>query len=170
MTPAFLNRFKIIYLEDQLLDINLKEFLEYKINELGNKKKETLLPSKSRKRLNQRYIKTEKIDNKKEENDKLISDLFNKIKEDNKNILNSISFLSFFIESVYIFKSELKNKNIENKVVIDYIFQLINPEQKNIIINPLASPSAGAPALKYGDVNIVTPSPGEVKGLMLKIF
>ena len=135
MTPAFLNRFKIIYLEDQLLDINLKEFLEYKINELGNKKKETLLPSKSRKRLNQRYIKTEKIDNKKEENDKLILDLFNKIKEDNKSILNSISFLSFFIESVYIFKSELKNKNIENKVVIDYIFQLINPEQKNIIIN-----------------------------------
>ena len=34
------------------------------------------------------------------------------------------------------------------------------------IINPLASPSAGAPALKYGDVNIVTPSPGEVKGLI----
>ena len=34
------------------------------------------------------------------------------------------------------------------------------------IINPLASPSAGAPALKYGDVNTVTPSPGEVKGLM----
>ena len=135
MTPAFLNRFKIIYLEAQLLDINLKEILEYKINELGNKKKETLLPSKSRKRLNQRYIKTEKIDNKKEENDKLILDLFNKIKADNKNILNSISFLSFFIESVYIFKSELKNKNIENKVVIDYIFQLINPEQKNIIIN-----------------------------------
>ena len=85
--------------------------------------------------MNQRYIKTENIDNKKEENDKLILDLFNKIKADNKNILNSISFLSFFIESVYIFKSELKNKNIENKVVIDYIFQLINPEQKNIIIN-----------------------------------
>ena len=34
-----------------------------------------------------------------------------------------------------------------------------------IFINPLASPSAGAPALKYGYVNIVTPSPGEVKGL-----
>ena len=34
-------------------------------------------------------------------------------------------------------------------------------------INPLASPSAGAPALKYGDVNTVTTSPGEVKGLML---
>ena len=33
------------------------------------------------------------------------------------------------------------------------------------IINPLASPSEGAPALKYGDVNTVTPSHGEVKGL-----
>ena len=29
----------------------------------------------------------------------------------------------------------------------------------------MASPSAGATALKYGDVNTVTPSPGEVKGL-----
>ena len=36
-------------------------------------------------------------------------------------------------------------------------------------INPLASPSAGAPALKYGDVNTVTLSPGEVKGLINKI-
>ena len=32
-------------------------------------------------------------------------------------------------------------------------------------INPLASPSAGATALKYGDVNRETTSPGEVKGL-----
>ena len=37
------------------------------------------------------------------------------------------------------------------------------------MVNPLASPGAGAPALKYRDVNIVTPSPGEVKGLMKKI-
>ena len=29
----------------------------------------------------------------------------------------------------------------------------------------MASPSSGATALKYGDVNTVTPSPGEVKGL-----
>ena len=35
-----------------------------------------------------------------------------------------------------------------------------------IIINPLASPSEGVPALKYEDVNIVTPSPVEVKGLI----
>ena len=33
-------------------------------------------------------------------------------------------------------------------------------------INPLASPSAGAPTLNYRDVNTVTPSPGEVKGLI----
>ena len=30
----------------------------------------------------------------------------------------------------------------------------------------MASPSAGAPALKYGYVNTVTTSPGEVKGLI----
>ena len=30
----------------------------------------------------------------------------------------------------------------------------------------MASPSAGAPALKHGDVNTVTPSSGEVKGLI----
>ena len=34
-------------------------------------------------------------------------------------------------------------------------------------INPLASPSAGAPVLKYGDVNTETTSPGEVKGLII---
>ena len=45
-----------------------------------------------------------------------------------------------------------------------YSFQ----NQKNF--NPLASPCAGAPALKYGDVNTVTPSLGEVKGLMNFFF
>ena len=33
----------------------------------------------------------------------------------------------------------------------------------------MASPSAGATALKYGDVNTVTLSPGEVKGLNNKL-
>ena len=37
-------------------------------------------------------------------------------------------------------------------------------------INPLASPSAGAPALKYGDENTVTPSLEEVKGLICILF
>ena len=31
----------------------------------------------------------------------------------------------------------------------------------------MASPSAGAPTLKYGYVNTETPSPGEVKGLII---
>ena len=41
---------------------------------------------------------------------------------------------------------------------------------KILLINSLASPSAGAPALKYGDVNTVTTSPGEVKGLIISSF
>ena len=40
----------------------------------------------------------------------------------------------------------------------------------SLFLNPLASPSAGAPALKYGDVNTVTPSPGEVKGLITHLY
>ena len=47
------------------------------------------------------------------------------------------------------------NKKMKKKIYIQLHF-----------INPFASPCAGAPALKYGDVNIVTPSPGEVKGLI----
>ena len=43
----------------------------------------------------------------------------------------------------------------------------INMNDKNNN-NPLASPSAGAPALNYGDVNTVTPSPGEVKGIIME--
>ena len=35
------------------------------------------------------------------------------------------------------------------------------------IFNSLASPNEGAPAPKYGDVNTVTSSHGEVKGLIL---
>ena len=41
---------------------------------------------------------------------------------------------------------------------------------KIYIINPLSSPCAGSPALKYGDVNTVTHSPGQVKGLNKKIY
>ena len=37
---------------------------------------------------------------------------------------------------------------------------------QNLAINHLSSTYAVAPALKYRNVNIVTPSPGEVKGLI----
>ena len=63
--------------------------------------------------------------------------------------------------------------NIDNRLRSKQLHQSPNKirqePKKNInnsIINPLASPGEGAPALKYGDVNIVTPSPGEVKGLI----
>ena len=48
---------------------------------------------------------------------------------------------------------------INYKLNCNIIFPQINT------INPLASRYAGAPALKYGDVHTVSPSPGEVKGL-----
>ena len=58
-----------------------------------------------------------------------------------------------------------------------YFIIILNPSLSNfyfkriniimyIFINPLASPGAGAPAFKYGYVNIETPFPGEVKGLI----
>ena len=37
------------------------------------------------------------------------------------------------------------------------------------IINPLSSLYAGIPALKFGCVNSETPSPGEVKGLIIVV-
>ena len=52
------------------------------------------------------------------------------------------------------------------KEFIDNNKNYFNQRKKISIINPLASPSAGAPALKYGDVNTETTSPGEVKGLI----
>ena len=39
-----------------------------------------------------------------------------------------------------------------------------------LIINPLASPSAGAPAVKYGDAITETTSPSEVKGLIIRFW
>ena len=61
--------------------------------------------------------------------------------------------------------TDVNNKTGIDSIAKRYYCSLENP--KNIkFINPLASPCAGAPALKYGYVNTVTPAPGEVKGLM----
>ena len=46
------------------------------------------------------------------------------------------------------------------------IIVYVNIFEFTSIINPLASPSEGAPALNYGDVKTETTSPGEVKGLI----
>ena len=70
-------------------------------------------------------------------------------------------------------------ENLKSDFILKKIFNIIKKKKSleimkynkklqkrlNISINPLASPSGGAPALNYGDVNTETPSPGEVKGL-----
>ena len=64
--------------------------------------------------------------------------------------------------------SKWMRKNLEPNNLIERGLTKVKTFSKIDIqgINPLTSPSAGAPALKYGDVNTVTPSPGEVKGLI----
>ena len=71
--------------------------------------------------------------------------------------------VSLFRKLFYTIKySIIQNINNQNNLL-----QFSN----NSRINPLASPSAGDLALKYGDVNTETTSPGEVKGLIvLKLF
>ena len=63
----------------------------------------------------------------------MIKKLYEKIKEDDKKVINSISFLNFFIESVHIFK--LNFDSIKISIIIDYIFKLIDPNCKNFIID-----------------------------------
>ena len=52
----------------------------------------------------------------------------------------------------------------DNNYRIVYNDKIVKTIKTNFI-NPLASPSTGAPALNYGDVNTETTSPVEVKGL-----
>ena len=62
--------------------------------------------------------------------------------------------------------------NNSNEIQIEYgnNFNSISTKfnTNDFSIKPLASPCVGAPALKYGYVNTVSPSPGEVKGLINK--
>ena len=81
-----------------------------------------------------------------------------KDKLDNKNIESICSDTEEINEKI-------SEKEEEIYIEIIHIQKWFFPEKYNAI-NPLASPSAGAPALKYGYVNTLTPSPGEVKGLM----
>ena len=78
------------------------------------------------------------------------------------------------------FKNKIKNLFVISAIFIKFLnsntisVKIMVNELKPLNINlgdtfnPLASPSAGAPALNYGDVNIETTSPGEVKGLFVK--
>ena len=72
-----------------------------------------------------------------------------------KNVKNNFNNNNKQMLEQYKIKLDETNKEKDN---------LLKP--KNSLINPLAQPSAGAPALKYGDVNTETTSPVQVKGLI----
>ena len=75
----------------------------------------------------------------------------------------------YFNEELINNSEKLPNRvksSLENGKLIENDWEEDN-QNLNYLINPLTSPSSGAPALNYGDVNIVTPSPGEVKGLII---
>ena len=160
MSPAFINRFNIIYFEDQILDLDVKKFIKYKIDVLDKNaeiiKKENVLSKERvtnrRRNLRNRFKKQENKEiNKEEEKEEkknnieekskdkvkqkelLIEEIYNKIIRDDKKIINSISFLNFFIESVFIFKSKFEILKISK--IIDYIFHLIDPNCKNFSID-----------------------------------
>ena len=96
----------------------------------------------------------------------------------NLNSLNDsfpIAFNNFDINNS-IHSSKYSDSKLNNKflpgdspqqTILQPFLQNNNSENRINLINPLASPCAGAPAPKYGDVNTVTTSPGEVKGLMV---
>ena len=152
MSPAFINRFKIIYFEDQLINLNIEEFVKFKINILeennksikkdGNNQNNENKPNK-RRNLRQKQNIEEKNGEKRNENkssiskkdrkNEISSSIYNKLKTDNKKIINTMSFLNFFIESVFIFKSKFEEIKID--IIVNYIFQLISPNCKDFIID-----------------------------------
>ena len=79
------------------------------------------------------------------------------------NVINMESMFSECNELEYINLSNFNTINVKN---MRGMFNKCHKLKQIIGINPLASPCAGAPALKYGYVNIETPSPGEAKELI----
>jgi len=157
MSPAFINRFKIIYFEDQLIDLDLEKFIKHKIELFNNKNQSTenikkieSNEKKSNRRRNPRirqiqeqYSEEKKNEDKninnfskekeKEKEKNIVNYIYNKLKIDDKKIINTMSILSFFIESILIFKS--KFGQLEINIIVDFIFQLIDPNCKDFIID-----------------------------------
>ena len=79
---------------------------------------------------------------------------------------------SIFEECSSLKELNISNFNTNNVTDMSDMFKgcklLTELNISNFNINPLAAPCAEAPALKYGYVNTVTTSPGEVKGLINK--
>ena len=156
MSPAFINRFKIIYFEDQLIDLDIKKFIAYKIDRFNKKNKSTdniqkkeNNGNKSNRRKNPRKNQIEEQYNEEEKNEvknnnniskerkgekeNIIQHIYEKLNNDNKKIINTMSFLNFFIESILIFKS--KFEILEINIIVDFIFQLIDPNCKDFLID-----------------------------------
>ena len=64
----------------------------------------------------------------------------------------------------------ISNFNTNNVTDMSDMFKGCKLNISNFNINPLASPCAEAPALKYGDANTATTSSGEVKGLIFAYY
>ena len=62
MSPAFINRFKIIYFEEQLNDLELNRFIKYKIDNL-NLNQKTLTQNNNRRRIHDRLRRNRMVDN-----------------------------------------------------------------------------------------------------------
>lgn len=56
-----------------------------------------------------------------------------KLKNENKRIINTKSYLHFFIESAFIFNS--KFEKIKINIIVDFIFHLIDSNYKDFIID-----------------------------------
>ena len=97
----------------------------------------------------------------------IIKILNNTLENNIKISKNKNEFLNQFKETKNKIKSYYKDfrKIIIEKKYYDIFIKIFIQKTRNYI-NPLASPSAGALALKYGYVNTVATSPDKVKGLM----
>ena len=81
---------------------------------------------------------------------------------------------SIFEECSSLKELNISNFNTNNVTDMSDMFKgcklLTELNISNFNINPLASTCAGAPALKYGDVNTETTSPSEAKGLITQLI
>ena len=107
----------------------------------------------------------ENFDDKLQKNDYIIySDLIRKLDK----YLNN--YLYLFQDNLDDIINNTKKRNLRLQNINKALESLFDIKNKFERFNPLAFPCAGDPALKYGYVNTVTPSSGEVKGLIIVIY
>ena len=87
--------------------------------------------------------------------------MHNRIKQVNKISKNLVIILRLFEKYI--------SKNCKIILFRNKTQKFISNPTPKFLINPLASSGVGAPALKYRDVNTMTSSPGEVKGLIIML-